>query len=442
MLKVPPHNVEAEESVLGAIMIDRDGIIKITDIITPADFYVPANALIYGAAISLFERHEPIDIVSLSNRLRENGTLERAGGAAYLTTLVERVPTSAHIVHYASLVNEKKILRSLIEASAEMTEMAFNPQKDVPLIVDDAEQKIFAISQGSIRQKFVPIKDELHAAYERIERLHRGEGVLRGVGTGFHDIDQCLSGLQKSDMIVVGARPSLGKTSFALDIARYAAVKEGQSVGIFSLEMSREQVIDRLIAAESEVPLWKLRTGRLQDDMEFQMIQEGLDVLSKASIFIDDTASPTLLQMKSMARRLQLEHGLGLVIIDYLQLVQPRTNSDNMVQQVTEISHGIKALARELGVPVLALSQLSREVDKREVKMPRLSDLRESGSIEQDADIVMFIYRKDRDKLNPDINEQNTAEIIIAKHRNGPLASVKLKFDTEKVSFRNLDKNH
>lgn len=442
MLKVPPHNIEAEESVLGAIMIDRDGIIKITDILAPADFYLPAHAIIYGAVISLFERHEPIDIVSLSNRLKENGTLDRAGGAAYLTTLVERVPTSAHIVHYASLVKEKKTLRSLIEASAEMTEMAFNPQKDVPLIVDDAEQKIFAISQGSIRQKFVPIKDELHAAYERIERLHRGEGVLRGVGTGFHDIDQCLSGLQKSDMIVIGARPSLGKTSFALDIARHAALKEKQAVGIFSLEMSREQVIDRLIAAESEVPLWKLRTGRLRDDMEFQMIQAGLDALSQAPIFIDDTASPTLLQMKSMARRLQLEHGLGLIIVDYLQLVQPRTNSDNMVQQVTEISHGMKALARELSVPVLALSQLSREVDKREVKMPRLSDLRESGSIEQDADIVMFIYRKDRDKLNPDPEEQNTAEIIIAKHRNGPLASVKLKFDTEKVSFRNFDKIH
>ncbi len=390
----------------------------------------------------MFERNEPIDIVSLANRLKEDGVLDRAGGAAYLTTLVERVPSSSHIVHYASLVKEKKVLRMLIGVSAEMSEIAFNPDKDIESILDEMEQKIFAISQGSLRQKFIAVKDELHAAYERIERLHRGEGVLRGVGTGFPEIDNCLSGLQKSDLIIIGARPSLGKTALALDIARYAAVKEKHAVGIFSLEMSREQVIDRLIAAESHVPLWKLRTGRLQDDMEFQLIQAGLDVLSQAAIFVDDTASPTLLQMKSMARRLQMEHGLGLIIVDYLQLVQPRTNSDNMVQQITEISRGLKGLARELNIPVLALSQLSREVDKREVKMPRLSDLRESGSIEQDADVVMFIYRKDRDKLNPDPEEQNTAEIIVAKHRNGPLATARLKFDVEKVSFRSIDKIH
>lgn len=442
MLKVPPHTIEAEESVLGAIMIDRDAIIKITDIIVAADFYVPAHILIYEAALALFERNEPIDIVSLSNRLKENGALDRAGGATYLTTLVERVPSSSHIVHYATLVKEKKVLRSLIAVSAEMSEVAFNPDKDVESILDEMEQKIFSISQGSVRQKFVAVKDELHAAYERIERLHRGEGVLRGVGTGFSEIDNCLSGLQKSDLVIIGARPSLGKTALALDIARYAAVKEKHAVGIFSLEMSREQVIDRLIAAESHVPLWKLRTGRLQDDMEFQLIQAGLDVLSQAAIFIDDTASPTLLQMKSMARRLQMEHGLGLIIVDYLQLVQPRTNSDNMVQQVTEISRGLKSLARELNIPVLALSQLSREVDKREVRIPRLSDLRESGSIEQDADVVMFIYRKDRDKLNSDPEEQNTAEIIVAKHRNGPLATARLKFDVEKVSFRSIDKTH
>lgn len=442
MLKVPPHNIEAEESVLGSIMIDRDAIVQAADVLTPQDFYLPAHGFIFSAMLTLFDRHEPIDLVSMASRLKEDGTLDRVGGAAYLTTLVERVPSASHVAHYAQLVKEKKTLRSLIETSAAMTEEAFNPQKDVESILDDIEQRIFAISQGSVRQKFVAVKDELHTAYERIERLHRGEGILRGVGTGFHELDQCLSGLQKSDLIVVGSRPSLGKTTLALDIARHAAVHEKQPVGIFSLEMSREQVIDRLIAAESQVPLWKLRTGRLQDDVEFQMIQMGLDVLSQAPIFIDDMASPTMLQMKSMARRLQMEHGLGLLVVDYLQLIHPRTNSDNMVQQVTEISHGLKGLARELNIPVLALSQLSREVDKREVKIPRLSDLRESGSIEQDADVVMFIYRKDRDKLDPNADEQNTAEIIVAKHRNGPLTTAKLKFDHEKVSFKNIDIRH
>ena len=441
-LKVPPQNAEAEESVLGAIMIDRDAIIKVTDIISAGDFYVPAHAVIFEAIVKLFERHEPIDIVSLSNRLKEDGVLDRAGGAAYLSTLVERVPSASHIVHYAELVKEKKVLRSIIEAGGAMTEAAFNPQGAVEDILDEAEQKIFAISQGSVRQKFVAVKDELQNAYERIERLHNGDGAMRGVGTGFPDLDNCLSGLQKSDLVIIGARPSLGKTTFALDIARHAAIRESVPVGIFSLEMSRDQVIDRLIAAESQVPLWKLRTGRMQDDMDFQMVQAGLDVLSKANIFIDDTASPTILQMKSMARRLQMEHGLGLILVDYLQLIQPRLGGDNTVAQITEISRGLKGMARELNVPVVALSQLSREVDKREVKVPRLSDLLDSGSIEQDADVVMFIYRKDRDKLTPGPEGQGEAEIIVAKHRNGPLTTAKVMFDHDKVSFRSIDTAH
>ncbi len=441
-IKVPPQNIEAEESVLGAIMVDPEALIRITDLVMARDFYLPANGLIFDAAIALFERHEPIDIVSLSNRLKEDGNLDRVGGAAYLSSLVERVPSASHIVHYAGLVKEKKILRGLIAAAAELNEAAFNPQKDVEEILDDAEQKIFAISQNSIRQKFVAVKDELKAAYERIERLHNGEGVLRGVGTGFPELDHCLSGLQRSDLIIVGARPSVGKTTFALDIARHAAIKEGHTVGIFSLEMSREQVIDRLIAAESQVSLWKLRGGRLKDDMDFQMIQAGLDTLSRAPMYIEDTSGITMLQMKSMARRLQMEHGLGLIIVDYLQLIQPRTSTDNMVSAITEISRALKGMARELNVPVIALSQLSRDVDKREVKVPRLSDLRESGSIEQDADVVMFIYRKDKDKLNPDSAEQNAVEIIVAKHRNGPLTTARVLFDPDKVSFRSIDTVH
>ena len=427
---------------MGAVMIDQDAIIKVTDILAPADFYLPAHRFIFEAALKLFERHEPTDIVSMANRMKEDGTLERVGGAAYLTTLVEGVPSSSHIGHYAGLVKEKKVLRSVIDAAAEATESAFNPQKEVEAILDDIEGRIFAISQGSVRQKFVAVKDELQGAYERIERLHNGDGALRGVATGFSELDSCLGGLQKSDLIIIGARPSLGKTSLALDIARHASIKAGCVVGICSLEMSREQVIDRLIAAESQVALWRLRNGKIQDETEFQMIQTGLDVLSRAPIFIDDAPSPTMLQIKSMARRLQMEHGLGLLIVDYLQLIHPRTNSDNMVQQITEISRGLKGLARELNVPVVALSQLSREVDKREVKIPRLSDLRESGSIEQDADVVMFLYRKDRDKLNPSLEEQNTAEIIVAKHRNGALTTVKVKFDTDRVSFRSIDRMH
>ncbi|MDO8582879.1 MAG: replicative DNA helicase [bacterium] len=441
-LKVPPQNIEAEEVVLGAIMIDADAIIKVTDVLAPIDFYLPAHRLIFETQVALFERHQPIDIVNLTNRMKEDGTLDRVGGASYLSTLVEGVPSSSHIVHYAGLVKEKRVLRSIIETAAEATEAAFNPQKEVESILDDVEQKMFAISQGSIRQKFVAVKDELKNAYERIERLQSGDGALRGVGTGFRELDSCLGGLQKSDLVIVGARPSVGKTTFVMDIARHAAIKEGVVVGVFSLEMSRDQVIDRLIAAESNVALWRLRNGKIQDDTEFQMIQAGLDVLSRAPIFIDDTAGPTMLQIKSMARRLQMEHGLGLLVVDYLQLIQPRTNSDNMVQQITEISRALKGLARELNIPVVALSQLSREVDKREVKIPRLSDLRESGSIEQDADVVMFLYRKDRDKLNPSPEEQNTAEVIVAKHRNGALINTKVKFDPDRVSFRDIDHVH
>ncbi len=442
MIKLPPQNIEAEESVLGALMIDKDAIIKITDILTPADFYKPANGRIFETILNLFEKHQPIDILSVSNELQERGLLKDIGGSTYITELIEKVPTSSHIVHYANIVKEKKILRDLIKVSAEITEKAFESGDEIETVLDIIEQKIFSISQRSLRQKFIQLKEELGAAYERIESLHRGEGRLRGISTGFADLDSYLSGFQKSDLIILGARPSLGKTAFALDIARFVATKEKKSVGIFSLEMSKEQLVDRFIASEAQVPLWKLRTGRITDDTDFALIQNALDSLHNIPLFIDDTSGITVLQMKSMARRLQIEHGLDLVIVDYLQLIHPRTSSDNVVQQITEISRSLKGLARELGVPVLALSQLSRSVDQREVKIPRLSDLRESGSIEQDADVVLFIYRKDRDKLNPDAEEQNSAEIIIAKHRNGPLGAVKLKFDQEKVSFRNIDKLH
>ena len=441
-LKLPPQDIEAERSVLGALMLDKNAIIKIADLIIAEDFYQPSHSKIFNSIYELFNKNEPIDILSVSNKLKNKKQLNDVGGSTYLSELISGVPTATHISHYAKIIRDKKVLRDLITTSSEIAEKVFGSQKDSEHILDEIEQKIFSIAQKSSLKNFVLLKDELKDAYERIEKLHQGEKRLRGVTTGFNEIDHYLSGLQKSDLVILGARPSVGKTTFVLDIARNAAAA-GHATAIFSLEMSREQVVDRLIAAEARVPLWRLRTGRLTDEIEFQMIQEALDKLSQLQIFIDDTPSPNILQLRSMARRLQVENkNLGLIIIYYVQLVLPRTNSENMVQQFTEISHGLKALARELNLPILAVSQLNRAVDQREVKIPRLSDLRETGSWEQDADVVMFIYRKDRDKQNPTLEEQNMAEIIIAKHINGPIGSVQLKFDPEKVSFSQLDKTH
>lgn len=442
MLKLPPQDIEAERSVLGALMLDKNAVIRVADLIVQNDFYQPAHAKIFEAIFELFEKNEPIDILSVTKKLKDKNQLAEIGGSSYLTDLIDSVPTAAHIAYYAKIVRQKKVLRDLITASIEINEKVFDTSEDPEDLLDDVEQKIFSISQRSRPQNFIPIKDELKAAYERIEKLHQGEKGLRGITTGFDELDNYLSGLQRSDLIVLGARPSLGKTALCLDIARNAAIKTNTFVGIFSLEMSRDQVIDRLIAAEAQVALWKLRTGRLTDEIEFEMIQESLDRLSKAPIFIDDTPSANVIQIRSMARRLQAEHGLGLLIIDYIQLIQPRNHTENMVQAMTEVSRGLKGLARELEIPILAAAQLSRAVEQRDLKIPRLSDLRESGSIEQDSDVVLFIYRKDRDKIDPTAEEQNTAEIIIAKHRNGPLGTVKLKFDSEKISFKPIDKFH
>lgn len=439
-LKLPPQDIDAERSVLGALMLDKNAIIRVADLIKADNFYTPTHTRIFEAIFELFERGEPIDILTVTKKLKDKNLLTEVGGSAYLTDLINSVPTATHISYYAKLVKQKKLLRDLIGASAEINERVFDTSEDPEDLLDEVEQKIFAISQKSRPENFVLIKDELKAAYERIEKLHQGERGLRGVTTGFDELDNYLSGLQRSDLIILGARPSLGKTALCLDIARNAAIKTKTPVGIFSLEMSKDQVIDRLIAAEAQVALWKLRTGRLTEDIEFEMIREALDRLSQAPIFIDDTPSANIIQIRSMVRRLQAEHGLGLLVVDYIQLIQPRTNTENMVQAMTEVSRGLKSLARELEVPILAAAQLSRAVEQREIKIPRLADLRESGSIEQEADVVLFIYRKDRDKFEPSLEDQNTAEIIIAKHRNGPLASVQLKFDAEKVSFRTIEK--
>jgi replicative DNA helicase len=441
-IKLPPQDIEAEKSVLGSLMIDKNAITKIADSITPVDFYNSAHQKIYGGMLDLFSKNQPIDILSVSSVLKSKKELDDIGGASYLGDLINSVPSSAHINHYAKIVREKRVLRDLITLAADINEQVFDKRSGMENLIDSIEQKIFKVSQRSQDKNFIALKDELKEAYERIEKLHQGEKRLRGVTTGFEDLDRILSGLQRSDMIVLGARPSLGKTTLALDMARAAAFKDNASVGVFSLEMSREQLVDRLIAAEAQVPFWRLRTGQLSSEADFALIQESLDRLSRMKIFIDDAPSPNIMQIRSIARRLQSEHGLDLLIIDYVQLIQPLSQSENTVQQFTEISHGIKALAKELNIPVLAVSQLNRQVEAREKQMPRLSDLRETGSWEQDADVVLMIYRKDRDRLEPSLEEENTASIIIAKHRNGPMGTVDLKFDPDKVTFHSIAKTH
>ncbi|MEA1936569.1 MAG: replicative DNA helicase [Patescibacteria group bacterium] len=439
--KLPPQNVEAEQSVLGALMIDKNAIIKIADLINEEDFYKNSHSKIYKTMLYLYEHHEPIDLLSLSNRLKETGNLKEVGEHSYLASLANSVPTAANVVHYAKIVAKKSVLRRLIDNSSQIIANAYNETEEIDKILDEAEQKIFAVSQKHIRQDFTPVKPILEEAFNRIDELHKNKGKLRGVPTGFKDLDSILAGLQKSNLIILGARPSVGKSSLALDLARHAAIKEKVSVGVFSLEMSKEEVIDRLICAQANVDLWKLRTGNLSssaDNDDFARIGHAMGALSEAPIYIDDTAGLNVMEMRTMARRLQAEHGLEMIIVDYLQLMEGRGNIDNRVQEVSEISRSLKGLARELNIPVVALSQLSRGIESRGGgdQKPRLSDLRDSGSIEQDADVVLFIYREPKE----DSENKNIASIIIAKHRNGPIGEVKLFFNQQYTSFRNLDK--
>lgn len=442
-VKLPPQDLDAEQSVLGALMIDKDAISSVSDLLLAADFYKKANTIIFEAFMRLWEKREPIDILSVTAELKRTNQLKEIGGSSYLTELVNSVPTASHVEHYAKIVKEKSILRDLISASTDITADALESPESLDELLDKVEQRIFSISQKSIIRDFLPIREGLKEAYERIERLHHGEGErFRGVPTGFMDLDNILSGLQRSDLIIVGARPSFGKTAFVLDIARHIAVERNLPVGFFSLEMSYEQITDRLIAAEAGVDLWKLRTGRLRDE-EFELIQVAFDRLNKTPLFVEDNPSPNVIQIRSMARRLQAEHGkLALLVVDYLQLIQPRKSYDSMVQQVTEISRGLKSLARELSIPLLVVSQLSRAVDQREAKIPRLSDLRESGAIEQDADVVMFIAPRMRNRIDTPPEDENVIDIMIAKHRNGPTGSIALYFDKQKVSFSNLEKRY
>jgi replicative DNA helicase len=450
--RVPPHNIEAEQSLLGSVLIEKDALLKVADIVTPDDFYRDVHGMIFAAMMELFGKREPIDMLSLGNRLGEKGQLELAGGRTYLIELTTIVPTAAHVVHYADLIRKKATLRKLMAAASDITRLSFDEIDEIDTVLDQAQQKLFNVSQNHLKNAFVPIKDVLDGAFERIDELHREKGKLRGVPTGYTDLDSLLGGLQKSDLIILAARPACGKTSFALDLARFGSTRYKVPAAIFSLEMSKEQLVDRMICAEANVDLWRMRTGKLDETDQhgdFQRIGHALGTLAEAPIFIDDTANASILDIRTKARRLQMEHGLGLIVIDYLQLMESRAgnkNSDNRTQEVAEITRGLKSLARELNVPVVALSQLARAVELSKPAIPKLSHLRESGSIEQDADIVMFIYRKAADKNyqieDIPLEERYIAEIHIAKHRNGPVGVVKLYFDEQRASFRNLDKRY
>ncbi|MEI6296146.1 MAG: replicative DNA helicase [bacterium] len=435
-LRTPPHDIDAEKALLGGLLMKPQVIPDIADLIDHESFYSGKNSNVFKAVFDLYNKGEPIDIVSLSSRLKEKNNLEQAGGSSYLAELVNSVPSSTNTEHYARIIQKKAILRKLIESGDHISELGFNEGKEIDEILDMAEKKVYGISGSFLRNKFVNIKQTLTEAWDRLDRLQKSDEEIRGIPTGFNGLDTKLAGLQKSDLIILAARPSCGKTSLALDIARQAACKHNVPVGVFSLEMSSQQLVDRMLSAESGVDSWKLRTGKLSTDDEFIAIRDSMERLSKAPIFIDDESSNNIMRMRSVARKLKRESGLGLVVVDYLQLMVPHKSSDSIVQQITEISRSLKIFAREMEVPVLALSQLNRDVEKRGGE-PRLSDLRDSGSIEQDADVVLFIHRED--KIDKNSSRPNIAKIIIAKHRNGPTGETDLYFDQERVSFKNID---
>lgn len=434
--KIPPQNIEAERSVLGAMLLDKDAIIKVAEFLLDDHFYDPKHKDIFGSVMDLFDEGLPIDIVTLSDKLKQKKKLKRVGGRAYLAELVEGVPTSAHAEEYGQIVKGLSTRRSLISASSKINEIAYNEDMRIDHILDESEQSLFSISQDSMRDRFKHVKELLKDAYERAENIDQRRDKVSGVSTGFRDIDLLLGGLQPSDMIVLAARPSVGKTALALDIARHAAVVEKKKVAFFSLEMADSQLIDRILGMQARVPFWELRMGKLKD-AAFERLADAMGQLAEANIFIDDKPGQGVMEIRAKARRLQMEHGIDLVVIDYMQLMHSR-NLENRVQEVSEISMGMKTLARELNVPVLVLSQLSRAVESRADRIPQLSDLRDSGSIEQDADVVIFIHREEQ--YNPDTERKGAADIIVSKHRNGPTGRYEVAWVKELGSFRNLVK--
>lgn len=434
--KTIPANLEAEEAVLGSLLIDPDAVLKVASFLRPDDFYREKNGWIYQAVLDLHERREPADFVTLVDELQRRNLLDEVGGPAYIASLINSVPTAVYVEHYAHIVERTATLRRLISAAGQIAALAYEEAEDVDEVVDRAEQLIFNVSERRIRRDLTPIRQIMHGVVDRIDYLHRHQGGLLGVPSGFSKLDKLLGGFQKSDLIVLAARPSVGKTALALNIAVNAAKRYGQRVAFFSLEMSSEQLVQRLLASETGISQQRLRLGEIQD-YEWPILMEAAGVLSEMMLFIDDTPAMSALELRTKARRLQAEHGLDLVIVDYLQLMRSDVRAENRVQEISYITRSLKSLARELEAPLIALSQLSRAVESRSDHKPILSDLRESGSIEQDADIVMFIYREELVKENTE--RKNIADIIVAKHRNGPTDTVPLYFDKELARFADLE---
>ncbi len=436
--RLPPQSIEAEQSVLGSILIDRDALIEVADFLKPEDFYRQAHARVYAVMIDLSERREPIDIVTVAEALDRSGDLEAIGGRAYLGTLSNQTPTAVHAAQYARIVERKAVLRNLIGAAGKIAGIGYEDPAEVAEAVDRAEAELFAVSQRRVSAGFSPLKGLLHEAYDRLDYLHEHRGEINGIRTGFQDLDSLTTGLQKSDLVILAARPSIGKTSLALNIAEFAAARDRKSIGIFSLEMSKEQLVLRLLSSVANIDSQRLRSGFL-DEMDFTRIAPAMNTLSEAPIYIDDTPNISTMELRTKARRLQAEVGLDMVIVDYLQLMQATATSKdaNRVQEVAEISRGLKALARELKIPVLALSQLSRQPEMRESKEPRLSDLRESGSIEQDADLVMFLWREKERAGDDQVSEGEVIKLKLAKHRNGPTGEIDLWFKKAQTRFVN-----
>ncbi|MFA6308759.1 MAG: replicative DNA helicase [Clostridia bacterium] len=435
--RIPPQNTEAEQSIIGSLLLDKDALPVVLEIIKPADFYKESNREIFEAITDLFNRNSPIDLITVSEQLKSRGTLDGVGGIEYLTKIATSVPTTANVKHYAKIVEEKSLLRNLIRASSEIVNMGYEAADEASLVLDRAEKSIFDIMQKRNSKGFLHIKDILVDAYDKLEELYNNKGNITGIPTGFIDLDNMTAGFQNSDLILVAGRPSMGKTAFALNVAQHVAVNTSKTVAIFSLEMSKEQVVNRILCGEAMVDSQKLRTGKLEDE-DWCKIAASTGPLSDSPIYIDDSATSSIMEIRAKCRNLKLKKDLGLVIIDYLQLMQGKGRSENRQQEISEISRSLKILAKEINVPVITVSQLSRAPESRSDHRPMLSDLRESGAIEQDADLVMFIYRDDY--YNQDSDSKNKAEIIIAKHRNGPTGVVELAWLGQFTKFANLAK--
>ncbi len=440
--KIPPQNLEAESSLLGALLIDTDAIVKVADIVTEDDFYSNKHKKIYSAIKKLYESHTPVDVLTLADQLRNSDELDIVGGPAYLTELTNLVPTAAHSTQYAEIVASKALRRRLIKASQDITNYGYDEKEDLRDLIEQAETRLFEVSQKHVKQDIVSMEQILTDSFDRLDELHKDKGTIRGVPTGYKDLDNVLAGLQPSDLFVLAARPSMGKTAMVLNLAHNVAVKANLPVLVFSLEMSKEQLVDRILAKESGVNAWALRTGNLTDQ-DFEKIGNAMGTLSEAQIYIDDTPGITVSDMRTKARREAHQRPLGLIIVDYLQLMSGGSRfggEGNRVQEISEISRGLKGIARELNVPLIALSQLSRSVESRSPQIPQLSDLRESGSIEQDADVVAFLYREEY--YNPDTERKNIMDFMIKKHRNGPTKNIELYFDRERQLISSLSKQH